>query len=110
MILTAQTLLSYFDGGTPGHWAVAGRIELAAECEELVVSPFVIAELEPMIREKFGPEEWCEVLGELAGGAWTIATVDTAHLRSMREHLAAGGADAEGASCAEASIVTLTYS
>ena len=108
MILTALTLLPYFDSGAPGHWSVAGAVELAAEFERLVVSPFVIAELEPLIREKFGPEGWCEVLDELAGGAWTIATVDSAHLRAMREHVAEGGTGAEGATCAEASITALS--
>ncbi|MGV8895748.1 MAG: hypothetical protein ACOH10_06365 [Rhodoglobus sp.] len=87
MIVDAKTLIEYFDAGAEGHWSVAGEIEFVAEFEQLVLSPFVIAELEPLIRAKFGLEGWLAVLQELAGGAWTIAVVDAAHLGAMREQL-----------------------
>ncbi|MDJ0335796.1 VapC toxin family PIN domain ribonuclease [Salinibacterium sp. G-O1] len=87
MILDAKTLVEYFDAGAEGHWSVAGEIEFVAEFEQLVVSPFVIAELEPLVRAKFSFEGWCAVLEELAGGAWTIAVVDAAHLAAMRQQL-----------------------
>ena len=63
---------------------------MAAEYEQLVVSPFVIAELEPLVRERFGVEGWLVVLDELAGGAWTLATVDEGHLAAVRQLVAHG--------------------
>jgi len=46
VILDAQTLLAYFDRTHERHWSAAGEIELLAETERLVVSPFVVVELE----------------------------------------------------------------
>ena len=102
MILDAATLLDYFDANSGRYWGLAGRLELAAEYEELVVSPFVIAELEGLVRAKFGLNGWLAVLDELAGGAWSIAGVDEQHLASVRE-LAA-----DGAGLAAASVEVLT--
>lgn len=90
MILDADGLLNYFDRSSPRYWAAAGTIESLAEVEELVVSPFVIAELETIVCEKFGIEGWLVVLDELAGGAWTIATIDAAHLAAVRDRVEAG--------------------
>lgn len=101
MILDAATLLAYFDAAASSRWAVVGQIELAAETEELVVSPFVIAELEPLVRANFGQVGWLAVLDELSGGAWTIACFDHEHLAAVRDRVSAG------ASCAEASVAVL---
>ena len=90
MILDAKTLLDYFDANSGRYWATAGRIEMAAEYEELIVSPFAIAELEGLVLEKFGLAGWLAVLDELAGGAWSIGVVDEAFLREMRDALTAG--------------------
>ena len=90
MILDAQTLLDYFDRDASGHWAAAGAIEARAEVEQLVVSPFVIAELEGLVLERFGGEAWVLALEQLASGAWTIAPVDAAHLLEVRGRVAAG--------------------
>lgn len=92
MTLDAATLLAYFDRTAGDHWSVAGEIEFSATFEELVVSPFVIVELEAVVRERFGVEGWLTVLDELAGGAWTIAAVDPAHLRAVRDRVEAGEA------------------
>lgn len=90
MIVNAGTLLSFFDRDDPAHWAVTGTIELLSGSEQLVISPFVVAELEPIVRDRYGPEGWLAVLDELAGGAWAIATIDSEHLAAMRERVAAG--------------------
>lgn len=90
MIIDAGTLLSFFDRDDPTHWAVTGTIELLSSSEQLVISPFVIAELEPIVRERYGPEGWLATLDELAGGAWAIATIDSEHLAAMRDRVAAG--------------------
>lgn len=106
MILDANTLAEYFDAGAEGHWQVAGEIEFVAEFEQLVVSPFVAAELEPVIRAKFGAEGWLAVLEELAGGAWMIAVVDGEHLEAMRAWLETVGER----NCADASVAVLVAS
>ena len=90
MILDAKALLDYFDANSGRYWAEAGRIEMAAEYDRLVVSPFVIAELEPMVRESHGVAGWLAVLDELGGGAWSIAVVDAGHLRAVREGVEGG--------------------
>ena len=90
MILDARTLADYFDRRSVGHWAAAGTIESLAEVEELVISPFVVGELEEMVRERFGLTGWLAVLEQLASGAWTIASVDAEHLDAVRARVAAG--------------------
>lgn len=92
MIIDTETLLAFLDSTRQGHWAAAGRVELAASYEELVVSPFVIAELEPVVLEQHGRGGWLRVLDELGGGAWTIAEVD---LSVIRDGVAAGATLAE---------------
>lgn len=90
MILDAATLLSLFDRDDASHWSVTATIELAGRFENLTVSPFVIAELESIIRERFGTEGWGAVLEQLASGAWSIANVDARHLAAARELVARG--------------------
>lgn len=110
MILDAESLLTFFDRKRDGHWAMAGTIDLAADGEQLVVSPFVIAQLEPLIRAQFGRDGWLAVLEELAGGAWSIAVIDAVHLEAMRSLLDDGTSFAGAGSCAEASVAVLTAS
>jgi hypothetical protein len=101
VILDATTLLSFFDRESVDHWAVTGEIELAAEIEQLVVSPFVIAELELIVRERYGAEAWLSTLDALAQGAWAIAPVSPQHLAALRPRVASG------ASLATASVDVL---
>jgi predicted nucleic acid-binding protein len=102
MILDAATLLAYFDRDHSNHWAVVGEIELAVGFENLVVSPFVIAELEPIVMQRYGLDGWLATLEQLASGAWTIAPVTTQHLAELRPQLATG------ATLAAAVIAVLT--
>jgi predicted nucleic acid-binding protein len=73
--LDANALLAFFDRTVGEHWSVAGEVEFLATFEQLIVSPFVIAELETIVRARYGTDGWVAVLDELAGGAWTIAPV-----------------------------------
>ncbi len=97
MILDAATLLTFFDREAAGHWAVAGEIELAAETEQLLVSPFVMAELEAIMLEEYGPEEWLAALEALAGRAWTIPAVTSEHLAALIPRVASGASLASAA-------------
>lgn len=102
MILDAGELYAFFVQNSRRHWAVAGELELVGSREALVVSPFVIVELEVIVRERVGPEGWLVVLEQLSCGAWSIAAVDAEHLQAMREHVEGG------ATLAAASVAVLT--
>ena len=90
MIFDTEMLYAFFVRDAKAHWAVAGAVELVGGSEELVVSPFVVAELEPLVKERVGQEGWLAMLDELAGGAWTIAALGPRHLAAVRERVAAG--------------------
>ncbi len=51
--------------------------------EELVVSPYVIAELDYLVATRLGVEVELGVLGELAGGAWELPAVGPDDLNVM---------------------------
>jgi hypothetical protein len=90
VIFDSATLVSFFDRDDSNHWAVSGTVELLAGVEPLIVSPFVVAELEPIVIASYGTEGWRATLDELASGAWTIAVVDPGHLRRIAERCAGG--------------------
>ena len=51
--------------------------------EELVVSPYVVAELDYLVATRLGVEVELGVLGELAGGAWELPAVGPDDLNAM---------------------------
>lgn len=74
MIVDTSALLAYFDTDEPDHDSVS---ELLADAvEPLVVSPFVIAELDYLVATRLGSAAESAVLDELAGGAWELPAVD----------------------------------
>ena len=79
MIVDTSALLAYFDTDEPDHQAVAGILEEADE--PLVVSPYVIAELDYLVASRLGVRAELAVLAELAGGAWDLAAIDAEELR-----------------------------
>jgi uncharacterized protein len=70
VIVDTSALLAYFDRDEPDHDAVAGVLEAATEA--LVVSPYVVAELDYLVASRLGVEAELAVLKELAGGAWDL--------------------------------------
>jgi len=90
VIFDAEMLYAFFVADSKRHWAIAGETELAVGSEDLIVSPFVVAELERIVRERLGLAAWLAVLEQLASGAWAIVAVDTEHLTSVRERAATG--------------------
>lgn len=98
MIVDTSALLAFFDRDEPDHEAVTAVISQSTE--PLVVSPYVIAEVDYLVSTRLGVAVELAVLGELASGAWDLATVDLADLARIlplieryREH-ALGVADA----------------
>ncbi len=78
MIVDTSALLAYFDASETHHEAVA---EVIDNCDEpLVVSPYVVAELDYLVATRVGVEAELAVIRELSSGAWDLATVGTADL------------------------------
>lgn len=71
MIVDTSALLAYFDAGEPDHDAVSDIINQSEE--PLVVSPYVVAELDYLIATRVGVTAELAALQELAGGAWELA-------------------------------------
>lgn len=82
MIVDTSALLAYFDSSEPDHAAVAAVIDGAAE--PLVVSPYVVAELDYLIGSHLGVRAETLALAELAGGAWDLAAFGTDDLDRAR--------------------------
>ena len=71
-------LLAYFKRDEPQHAAVNAIIEAAGE--PLVVSPFVVAELDYLVGTRLGVDAELEVLRELSRGAYDLPTLTAADL------------------------------
>jgi uncharacterized protein len=72
MIVDTSALLAYFDTDEPDHEAVARVIDTSREL--LVVSPYVVAELDYLIATRVGLDAELAVLRELSTGAWELAS------------------------------------
>lgn len=83
MIIDTSALLAFFDSAEPRHREVARAIDAATEA--LVVSPYVVAELDYFVASRHGLQAEMAVLDELAAGAWELPCLDTAELRAARE-------------------------
>lgn len=79
LVVDTSALLAYFDTNEPQHEAVVPVIDAAA-AGPLVVSPYVIAELDFLVLTRHGVQAQREVLAELTGGAWELATMDRERL------------------------------
>ena len=71
MIVDTSALLAFFDRSEPDHAAVAEV--LTSSSESLVVSPYVVAEVDYLVASRLGVDAELAVLRELAGGAWDLA-------------------------------------
>jgi uncharacterized protein len=72
VIVDTSALLAFFDADEPDHEAVSRVVE---ESEELlVVSPYVVAELDYLVATRIGVDADLAVLQELSSGAWELAT------------------------------------
>ena len=78
MIVDTSAILAFFDRDEPDHEALAAL--LSQSSEPLVVSPYVIAEVDYLIGTRLGAAAEIAALRELAGGAWDLVTLDSADL------------------------------
>ncbi len=70
MIVDTSALLAFYDADEPDHDAVSAV--LTGSSEPLVVSPYVIAELDYLVGSRLGVPAELAVLRELAAGAWEL--------------------------------------
>ena len=80
IIADTSGLLALFNRREPAHDAVRTIVE--AESDPLVVSPFVVAELDSLVGDRLGVEAELLVLEELAGGAYDLPACDGDDLRT----------------------------
>ena len=102
VIVDTSALLAFFDASEPDHDAVSAVL---AAADALVVSPYVVAELDFLVATRHGVDDELTVLDELAGGAWDLAAFDEEGLRRSRGVIASYRDQEMGV--ADASIVVL---
>jgi uncharacterized protein len=78
VIVDTSALLAYFDAAEPDHPAVARVIDRAADV--LVVSPYVVAELDYLVATRVGVDADLAVLRELSSRAWELGDFGAAEL------------------------------
>jgi predicted nucleic acid-binding protein len=71
VIVDTSGLLALFNADEPDHHAVAAAVT-AEQQEPLVVSPFVLAEVDYLVATRLGVKAELAVLRELAAGAWEL--------------------------------------
>lgn len=103
LIVDTSALLAYFDASEPQHAAV--EEVLVATSDLLIVSPYVIAELDYLVATRHGVEAELAVLDELTGGAWELVGFGLDDLEQARSVIAKYGDQAVGV--ADASNVVL---
>ncbi len=82
MIVDTGALLAFFDIDEPDHGTVSAVLDAATE--PLVVSPYVVAELDYLVASRLGVSAELAVLRELTGGAWDLAAIDVEDLVKTR--------------------------
>jgi predicted nucleic acid-binding protein len=78
VIVDTSALLAFFDRDEPDHDAVSRVLWDAGE--PLIVSPYVVAELDYLVASRLGVTAELAALQQLAGGAWDLATLDRTDL------------------------------
>ena len=103
MIVDTSALIAYFDSGERAHAAVSAVIDAASE--PLVVSPYVVAEVDYLVGSRHGVQRELSVLRELSGGAWDLPHFDGDALSQARAVIERYADQALGV--ADASLVVL---
>jgi uncharacterized protein len=82
LIVDTSALLAFFDTDEPDYLAVSAVLGGAAE--PLVVSPYVVAELDYLLASRLGVTAELAALRELTGGAWDLPAIDVDALVKAR--------------------------
>jgi hypothetical protein len=83
VIVDTSALLAFFDTDEPDHAAVSGVLTTASE--PLVVSPYVVAEVDYLVASRLGITAELAVLKELSSGAWDLAGFGSEDLSEARQ-------------------------
>lgn len=83
IVADTSGLLALYNEREPAHGRVAEIVR--AQREPLVVSPYVVAEVDYLIATRLGVEAELAVLRELAGGAYDLPAVDAALLAAITQ-------------------------
>lgn len=78
IVADTSGLLAYFNRLEPAHEAVSRIID--EQGDDLVVSPYVLAELDYLVATRHGVPAELAVLSELARGSWILAEFASEHL------------------------------
>lgn len=78
MIADTSGLLAYFNAAEPAHQRVKAAVESAPG--PLIVSPFVIAELDHLLATRLGVTAESAVLRELGSGAYELPALTAADI------------------------------
>jgi predicted nucleic acid-binding protein len=103
IVLDTSALLSALDTDQPRHRDVVNA--LAGERQPLVLSPFVLAELDYLLARELGPGAAIELLRDVAAGAYTRAEFDRPDVAAAVEVL--DRFDGLGIGLTDASVVVL---
>ena len=82
IVADTSGLLALFNHREPTHTAVKAVVD--TETEPLVVSPYVVAELDYLVATRLGVEAELAVLAELAGGAYHLSAFSAEDLQRVR--------------------------
>src|SRR6476620_1192740 len=83
MILDTSALLAYFNRSEPRHAAVSEAIE--GSDQPLVISPYVLAELDYLVATRIGVTAELHVIDALTGGAWELVCLDLPEIKRARD-------------------------
>lgn len=103
IIADTSALIALYNSREPAHDSVSRFV--AANVEPLVVSPYVVAEIDYLVTTRWGVDAEVAVLRELAGGAYElpdIAPTDVARCVELIDRYRD-----QGIGIADASMVTL---
>jgi predicted nucleic acid-binding protein len=83
ILLDTSGLFSALNPSQPGHEAALEA--LSSEPGPLILSPFVLAELDYLVATRSTVEEELALLGEIGGGAYELASFDGDDIRGAAE-------------------------
>lgn len=106
IIADTSGLLALFNSQEPAHEAVVRVVERHADVP-LVVSPYVLAELDYLVQTRHGVAAELAVLEEVAAGGYELAAVSTEDLAICRGIIARY--DDQRIGLADASLVMLAH-
>ena len=83
MIADTSGLLAYFNTSEPAHERVKAAVDAAPG--PLIVSPFVVAELDYLVATRLGVQAELAVLEELGSGAYELPGLTAADITACRQ-------------------------